>query len=113
MFDKSDFHYLWWVPSVFIYYAIYYWISIKVNKFGGNWFWVMAIYGALCPLWLLISYVSKRLFIDGIIFDQLMLVTYYVTMLTLDQRIKFNNWQWAGVGFLFFGSVLVRFSSSS
>lgn len=110
---KAEWHYLWWVPSVIVYYFIYYWMSIKVNKEGGNWFWVMAIYGALCPFWLLVSYISKRLFVDGIIYDQLMLITYYGTMIALGQGVKLNNYQWIGVGFLFAGSFLVRFSSSS
>jgi hypothetical protein len=88
-------------------------MSVKVNKDGGNWFWAMAIFGAVCPLWLLVSYVSKRLFLDGIVFDQIMLAAYYGTMIVLGQGVKFNSIQWIGVVFLFIGSVLVRLSSSS
>jgi len=105
---KSDFHYLWWVPGVVIYYVIYYWMSVKVNKGQSNWFWIMAVFGALCPLWLLVSWVSKRLFIDGVIYDQLMLVTYYATMIALGQGVKFTTYQWVGVGFLLTGGVLMR-----
>jgi hypothetical protein len=111
-----DLHYLWWIPAVIIYYTIYYWLSVKVNvgtdeltnEKGLSWFWIMAIYGALCPLWLIVSVISKRLFVDGIIFDQLMLVTYYATMICLGQGINFSVIQWIGVGFLFVGGVLMR-----
>lgn len=111
------YHYILWVPIVFVYYSFYYWMSLKVNKNEFNlewhqdkWFWIMYFMGILCPFWSIVSRISTRLFIDGILYDQIMLVSYYVTMIYLGQGVKFGWWQWVGVCFLFVGCVLVRIS---
>lgn len=107
-------HYLWWIPSVFIFYVIYYAISIRINQnpiypwYKDNWLIFLFIYGALCPFWVIVSRTSQRIFIDGILYDQVMLLSYYITMIGYGQGIKFGWWQWIGIGFLFTGSVLIR-----
>jgi len=109
----GNLNYLWWVPFTIAYYYGYYWLSIKNNELGGLWFWRMFIFGLLCPGWLIVSRISKNLMFDGMIYDNLMILTYFVTMILLGAGTKFNTVNWYGVGFVVFGSILMRYQTAS
>lgn len=111
------YHYLWWIPTIIIYYIIYSWLS-KVNNDNSlihDIVWYkdtsllgMYIYGAICPWWVIISRVSKNILFDGMLYDNIMFLTYAFTMIALGSGSKFTIHQWIGVGIIIIGSVLVR-----
>lgn len=109
-------HYIWWIPATILYYACYTWLSKYNNDIASDgiwykqtWFWIMFIYGALCPLWLIISRISKNLIFDGMLYDNIMFLTYAVTMAIIGSTASnFSALQWTGFGAVIIGSVLMR-----
>ena len=108
-------HHLWWIPSIIIYYAIYTILSKQNNVhsdiipwYTSKYFWTMFLWGALCPFWLIISKISKNLTFDGMLYDNLMFLTFVVTMVILGGGSKFSLVQWIGLVLVSVGSVLMR-----
>jgi cytochrome c biogenesis protein CcdA len=101
-------HYLWWVPCAVVYYGIYSWMSKQNNDIGGKWIWFAFAWGAVCPLWIVVSRISKNLLFDGMLYDNLMFLTYVGTMLFLGAGAKLAAHQWLGLAMIVAGSVLIR-----
>ena len=102
-------HYLWWVPATIIFYAAFSWISVKSNQEEGlKWPIILYVYGALTPIWVIISKVSNRLLFDGLLYDNLMFLTYAVTIILLGAHAAMGTIQWCGVGLVILGSILMR-----
>ena len=99
---------LWWVPLVLAYYFAYGWFSWKNNTVGRRWMAAMFVFGALCPLWLLVSRHSKNLVRDGLLYDSLMLLGYNLMLVHLGIAAGFGMRQWAGVGLMVAGFYLLR-----
>ncbi len=100
--------YLIWVPGVFIYYIIFFWLSKKNNDDGGMWMWATYIFGGLCPFWIYVSRCSKNLIFDGFLYDMVMFFAFTITMVLLGAGEKFTNYQWAGVGMVVIGYLMMR-----
>ena len=103
-----DWNYVWWVPLVIVYYGIYSWLSKQNNEIGGYWLWAAFIFGAICPFWVIISRLSKNLLFDGMLYDNLMFLTYIGTMVALGCGAKLMMHQWVGVGLIVVGSIMMR-----
>jgi len=101
-------HYFWWIPTAIVYYIAYSWLSKQNNVYGGKWFWIMFAFGALCPLWLVVSRVSSNLLFDGMLYDNIMFLTYALTMLYLGAAEKMTSYQWIGLIFVIGGSIIMR-----
>jgi len=97
-----------WIPLLFAYYCIFYWMSKKNNDLGGHWFWVVYIFGAICPFWVIVSRISKNLILDGLIYDLTMFSSFIGTMIYLGAGAKFNIFQWIGLAFIIVGFVVMR-----
>jgi len=97
-----------WVPIVIVYYSILAWMSKQNNEFGGKWMYIMYIYGVVWPGWIIISRISKRLLFDGMLYDNIMFITYSVTMIFLGAHSKLTTHQWIGLGLVIIGSVMLR-----
>lgn len=110
-------HHAWWIPTVICYYFVYSYLS-KVNNdhsdiepwYTSKYLWVMSVYGLLCPFWLIISRISKNLLFDGMLYDNIMFLTYVTTMILLKSGDKFLPHHWVGLGLVVFGSILMRVS---
>lgn len=101
-------YYLFWVPGIIIYYAIFYWLTKKNNDTGGWWMWATYIFGALCPFWIYMTRYSKNLILDGFLYDIIMFFTFVITMSVLGAADKFTSHQWLGVGLVAAGFLLIR-----
>ena len=101
-------HYLWWIPSLFIVYVLYAYLSYKNNIVGGKWFFIMWGIGII-PLWAFVSRVSKNLLFDGILFDFLMFMTYTIALGIISKEfIKFHWYNWVGFVSIICGFVLLK-----
>ena len=101
-------HYLWWITLSIIYFAVYAWISKQNNVYGGKWFWIILIYG-FAPIWAFVSRYSKRLLFDGMLYDNILFLTYAITMIIIGTADKpVTPHQWFGIALIIFGSVLMR-----
>jgi len=105
-------HYAIWVPIVVVYYVGLTWISKQNNDIGGKWLYIMYLYGAVWPGWIVVSRISKRLLFDGMLFDNLMFLTYVVTLMFLGAHGKLTTHQWVGIGFVVVGSILMRIETT-
>jgi hypothetical protein len=113
-------HYLWWPVCVVLYYFAYSWLS-KINnestiicdEQGIPWWksrdlWVMYVFGALCPFWVIVSRISKNLLFDGMLYDNILFLTYAFTLLFLGAGSCFTMINWVGLGFVILGSIMLR-----
>ena len=102
--------YLKWIPFVIVYYCIYAWLSKQNNEFGGKWIWITYVYGAICPLWLIISRYSKNLLFDGMLYDNILFLSYIATMIFLGQANNFSTTQYIGLVLMIIGSICIKFT---
>jgi len=93
---------IWWVPLVVVYYIVYSWLSKQNNEFGGKWLWIALIWGAICPMWIVVSRLSKNLLFDGMLYDNLMFLTYVCTMIFLGAHARLVIHQWFGLSLVVF-----------
>jgi len=97
-----------WVPAVTVYYIVYSWLSKQNNEYGGKWIYIAYIYGMICPFWIYVSVKSKNLLFDGMLYDNIMFLTYVFTMLYLGVGDKLQSHQQLGLILIVLGSVLIR-----
>jgi hypothetical protein len=109
-------HHLWWIPTVVIYYLFYAYLS-KLNNDQGltDVVWYKSklamftyLYGAIVPFWLIVSRISKDVFFDGMLYDNILVLSYVVGMWFLGAGNNFVTNQWIGVVFIIIGSILMR-----
>lgn len=91
-----------------LYYAGFSWLSKQNNDFGGNWIYVLFLYSALCPMWVIVSRISKNILFDGMLYDNLMFLTYVGVMTCMGCGSKLVTHQWFGVILVIIGSMCMR-----
>lgn len=108
-------HYLWWIPASIAYYVVYYWLSVKNHQdpapiwYKSKWLWAMLLYGAVCPMWLIVCRISKNLTFDGLLYDIIMFLVFPISMFLLGQTVDFKTNQWVGLGIVVIGFFVMRF----
>lgn len=102
-------HHLWWVPCTFLYYMIYTYFGVKNNR-DKSWKSAILLYTALalCPFWAIVSSISKNLYMDGLLYDGTMTVSYLFTLWYLGEGSSFKTRHWLGVGLMGAGLMLIR-----
>ena len=101
--------YLWWVPCVVLYYAIYAGFSKLNNAHGGKWFWIAYAFGAACPFWVIVSRYSKNLAFDAIVYDACMILSFMVALVcmkAMGQEFAVRNW--VGLALAVVGLILMK-----
>jgi len=68
-----------WIPAAILFNIIQAWLSTKVAG-DGKFFFFVWIWGCL-PIWALVARYSKNLFIDAILYDSIIVVTYSLAIL--------------------------------
>ena len=106
--QNFNYHYLWWPLVAIIYYATYTYVSKQVNTIGGKWMIVSYVMGICFPLWLIVSRVQKNILFDGMLYDNILTLTYIATMIYLGEANSFGSMQWAGLILVIIGSVLIK-----
>ncbi len=56
----------------------------------------------------IVTRISKNLLFNGMLYDNLMFLTYAITLILLGVGLNFNNCQWIGLVFIILGSILLR-----
>lgn len=96
----------WWVPVVLIMYAITSWLSVHAKN---GWQFVFGLYILQCfGLWPIISRYSKNLPLDVLLFDLLIIISFYVTLWYMGQMTQFTFWQWFGFVLAITGIFLMK-----
>lgn len=96
----------WWTPIVLLWYFVYAWLSKENQALGGKWLFILWAWGAW-PGWAIVSRHSKNLMLDGIIYDSLILLSFYVGLTIFSGQV-FNNQHYTGIGIILFGFLLFQ-----
>jgi len=101
--------YLIWIPIVIIYYSIYALISKKIND-GYHWGWIIVLFliQAL-GFWPIVAKFSKNIILDGILYDSIIVLSFYVTMIILGVANEFSLIQYIGMSIAFIGFMMLKF----
>lgn len=98
-------HY-WWVPLVILFYVISSYLSVYAKE---GWKYVILLYLLQClGLWPLVAKYSKNLAADGLLFDVLILTSFYCTIWYMGQMQDFSITQWLGFGLALVGIFLMK-----
>jgi hypothetical protein len=91
-------------------YGIYAYMAKMNNHAGGNWLWIMLVWAATaCAIpWVLCSRVSTNIMLDGTVGSVTILLIYLVVMWYLGEGSAFTAIQWAGLGVISAGYLMVR-----
>ena len=105
-------HYLWWIPAVFVWYFVYYFLTVKnnvseVSWWSDKWFWATSAMG-FCPLWAVVSRISNRLVFDGMLYDTLLVLIYPFAMLAYGKMSDFSLTNYLGAGIVCVGLIMLR-----
>jgi len=105
-------HYIWWVPTVVIFYALYVWASKNNNDaigtwYTSKWFWITFAMGC-CSFWTIVSRISKNLMFDALLYDLLIIIGGYTMLVCLGAASHFNKYQWIGMFLILIGFILVK-----
>jgi len=105
--------YLLWIPATIAYYIIYSLLAKKHNLTEGvdKWTIIMFVYGALCPIWLIVSKISKNLLFDGMLYDIIIFLTFAITIAIVDRVYNLAWHQIIGAFFVVVGFILMRLGS--
>jgi hypothetical protein len=102
--------YLIWIPVVVVLYVLYAIASKKANE-SPDWTWVFLMYGLQSfGMWPIVSRYSKNLLFDGFLYDLLIFLTFYLSLLTMGAAKNFTALQWFASGLILAGLLLFKIS---
>ena len=101
--------YLISIPIVLIYYTIAAGLSKKANDDASFsfWFFVLLVWNGM-GIWPFVCRYSKNLLFDSMLFDMLILLAYYVTLVYLGSAKTFSIYQWVACALMMIGIVLFK-----
>ena len=102
------YHYLWWVPATAFWYGVLAWLSKQSNELQGYWTWSVWGWGALCPLWAVVSRISGNVILDGVLYDAVLIISQTVVWIHLGLMGGSKIPQWTGLFMIILGSILMR-----
>lgn len=100
--------YMFWIPSVILWYMFYYIMSKINNSVKSIWIFILMMVLGACPFWAIVSRSSKNLVFDGMLYDITMFLTMIVTFSLLGVGKSFAIYQWIGLVLVFVGFILMR-----
>jgi|WetSurMetagenome_2_1015567.scaffolds.fasta_scaffold1608431_1 hypothetical protein len=98
--------YLFWIPAVVIYYIIYAYLSKQFNEGFCN-FWVFYLFNLL-PIWVFVAKYSTNIAFDGLLYDVIMFLTFFITLVFLGVGESFTTSQWVGFCMVICGFLLMK-----
>lgn len=104
---QSLLHY-WWVPAIIFYYCVTSWLSVLVKDEQGWKYFIILQAAQILSLWAIVAKFSRNLVFDGMLFDILILVSFYVMMFSMGQMEDFSGKQWVGCVFCVLGLLMIK-----
>lgn len=100
-------HY-WWVPATIFYYCVTSWLTVLVKDEQGWKYFIILQAVQLLSLWAIVAKFSRNIVFDGMLFDVLILASFYVMMFSLGQMEGFTGKQWTGCAFCVLGLLMIK-----
>lgn len=101
-------HYLWWPIATFLYYTGYGYFSQINNQNDGKytlWLWA---YGAACPLWAIISKITKNITFDAALYDALIVFCGFLGLWMAGATKDFSFINYFGLIIVIFGIICLK-----
>jgi len=87
-------------------YSINSWLSVYAKE---GWKYVIGLYALqIFGLWPIIARYSKNLAVDGLLFDFLILISFYSTLWYMGEMEQLSMVQWIGFGLAVIGILLMK-----
>lgn len=97
-----------WIPALIILCVAEAYVGVISNN-SKDWKWFFICWVLMFPpMWPLISRYSKNIIRDGLIFDALSTSIYLIVPVCMGLAKDFSWAQWAGVGLIFTGLILMK-----
>lgn len=101
-----------WVPLLAIYCIILAYFTKQLNeKYTKSLFWFVYFLPVLCNLWPIITRYSKNLVFDGLLYDAIVFLTFYGTMLCLGAGANFTTRQWVACFVIIVAMIVLKVDS--
>jgi hypothetical protein len=98
----------WWIPVVIIYYIIYaYFSKLNGDTKYLSYFFLLYIMQAMA-IWPIVSRYSKNVLIDGMIYDLIIVMVFYGTLIWMGAARPFGWLQWTGLVLMVAGTILIK-----
>ena len=106
---KYDMYYTVFVISVVAYYITTALVSKKLNDNveSWNWFWMLLVL-QMAPVWPIVVKLSKNLVFDSMLYDFLLMATYWITLFYLGSGKNLTTIQWTSVVMILSGLLLFK-----
>lgn len=103
-----NWHYLIWIPIVIIWYAVYAYVSKLSNDTKSTTSLIYVFILGLCPLWAIVTRISKNLIFDGMLYDIVLTLTFTITLIFLGGGKAFSNFNWMGLFLVILGFIFMK-----
>ena len=100
-------YYIIWIASVILWYGLLAWLSFQSNNYGSFWTYLTYIWGAICPIWAIITKFSPNILRDAVMYDVTIFLAFAVVMIFLGAGSTFTLIQWIGLALCGIGFVLM------
>lgn len=102
-------YYTVFVISVVAYYITTALVSKKLNDNveSWNWFWMLLVL-QMAPVWPIVVKLSKNLVFDSMLYDFLLMATYWITLFYLGSGKNLTTIQWTSVVMILSGLLLFK-----
>ena len=102
------FHLIWICYTVII-YSVSGFVSKWANDQPNSHYWVVVLFGmGLFGAWPLVAWYSKNLILDALLYDLIIFLSFYITLLFLGVAQNFSMFQWIGTFFAAVGLILLK-----
>jgi hypothetical protein len=101
-------HYLWWPVVAFLYYTGYGYISQINNQQGGKYTMWMWAYGAACPLWAIVSKITKNITFDAALYDALIVICGFFGLWLAGAMKDFSAINYFGLTIMVVGIIILK-----
>ena len=102
--------YYWWVLIAIVLYGLYAYFSIQTNNHPDQLKWLgLTWFCQAAGFWPILARYSNNIFLDGIIYDSIVLFVFYIVLLWCGAGKEFTMLQWMGTAMVLLGSALIKF----
>jgi len=99
---------LYWIPIAIIYYIIYAMFSKYANDYDSLKYTIALFFLQAFGLWPIVARYSDNLIRDGLLFDFVIIITFYGTMLIMGCGRNFSVAQWVGTITALVGILMIK-----
>lgn len=98
-------NYFVWIPLEIVFNVVQAWLSSKIQT-GRFFFYLVWFFGSL-PLWAIVAKYSKNIYVDALIYDSILVVSYSLSLLYFTET-QLKPINIVGLLLIFIAMVLIK-----